>query len=127
MTQYSLPYRASHTGREAWLLQLEVLRAAVTYLTPKEVLDEIDVAKLTLSEAVNEQRDKRWAAEWTPVIKVMLFRRGDELSRDLLRRLVDAELACTPFAICDSDEVTPEEELVWQRVEAKKRRKTRAR
>jgi hypothetical protein len=47
----------------------------------------------------------------------MLHRQHDEMSRDLLRRLADADLACTPFGLRDSDEITPEEMAIHDRVE----------
>lgn len=110
MSQLAITFDPAWAGREAWQAQLEVLRAVVTHLTSKEVLDKIDVAKSTLSEALHERNDKRWAAEWTHVIKAMLARRYDEVSVDLLRKLCDFDLATTTLVVGEPRELTPEEE-----------------
>ena len=119
--QTALVYDATYTGHECWQSQLDLLRAAVLHLTPKEVLDKIDVAKSTLSEALHERNDKRWAAEWTHVIKAMLAKRyDDEVAQDLLRRLCEADVSSTPYAISDDQPMTAEEEnLILRRELAK--------
>ncbi len=110
MSQGWLLYSPAVTGREAWLAQLEVIRAAVIHLTPKEVIDEIDIAKSTLSQALSEAADKRWAAEWTHVVKTMLARRHDDVSTDLLRKLCEHDTTVTPFVVDEPRNLTPEQE-----------------
>jgi hypothetical protein len=115
--QLGLVYQPSYSGNEAWLLQLEVLRAAVTHLTPKEVCDQLDISKSQLSQAVNEQADKRVAAEWVHVIKAMLSKRYDDGSQELLRKLCELDMTVTPFAIGEPQAMTPEEERDAYRAE----------
>lgn len=117
MSQLAISFDAAWAGREAWQSQLDVLRAAVTHLTPKEVLDTIDVAKSTLSEALHERNDKRWAAEWTHVIKAMLAKRYDDVSRDLLRKLCEFDVATTTYEIGESRPMTDAELAVAYRAE----------
>ena len=115
--QCSLVYAPSYSGREAWLAQLEVLRAAVIHLTPKEVIDQLDVSKSTLSQSLHEQADKRWAAEWTHVVKAMLAQRYDEVSIDLLRKLCDMDLTVTTYVVEEPCGMTPEQERDAYRAE----------
>lgn len=110
MGQLALTYRPEYTGHEAWQLQLDILRAAVTHLTPKEVLFELGIAKSTLSEALGEKNDKRWAAEWTHVIKAMLSQRYDEVSIELLQKLCEADVIVTPLTVGEPRGMTAEEE-----------------
>lgn len=128
MLQPSLPYKPSYSGRESWLLMLEALRAAVAYLGPKEVQDACDVNKTTMSEALNEQRDRRWAGEWTHVVIAMLDRQHTAASDELVKRILAAEAALsTRFVIADaSDEPTAEEIAAAERVMAKVRARKRA-
>lgn len=115
--QLGLVYRPSYAGHEAWQLQLEVIRAAVIHLTPKEVLDQIDVNKSSLSEALHERNDKRVAAEWIHIIKAMLSQRYDDVSQDLLRKLCDLDMTVTPFAVGEPAGMTPEQERDAYRAE----------
>jgi hypothetical protein len=115
--QYSLTYAPSYSGHEAWQAQLEVLRAAVIHLTPKEVIDQLDVSKSTLSQALHEQADKRWAAEWTHIVKAMLAQRYDEVSVDLLRKLCDLDLTVTTYVVEEPHGMTPEQERDAYRAE----------
>lgn len=115
--QLGLVYTPSYSGHEAWQAQLEVLRAAVIHLTPKEVIDQLDVSKSTLSQALHEQADKRWAAEWTHIVKAMLAQRYDEVSIDLLRKLCDRDLAVTVYIVEECRELTPAEEAAALRFE----------
>lgn len=127
MSQGSLTFGPAYEGRQAWLAQLELLRAAVNHLVAKEVVDQLDTNRSTLSEAINEQRDRKWAAEWTHVIKAMLkARRDDAVAADLLARICAADMAVTPMVT--TIEMTAEErEDVEAFLEAKRRRKARMR
>ena len=92
MAQQALTFGPGYEGRQAWLSQLELLRAAVGHLVAKEVADQLDTNRSTLSEALNEQRDRRWAAEWTHTVKAMLAARHDDpVAADLLRRIYAAD------------------------------------
>ncbi len=128
MRQLPLAYRPSHTGREAWLVMLEALRAAVTHLGSKEVTHEIDVAKSTLSEALNEQNNKRWAGEWTHIVLAMLDGQHTPTCDELAKKILDAQVALSSrFVVADaSDEPTPEEISAAERVMAKVRARKRA-
>lgn len=126
--QLPFAYKPGDAGREAWLTMLEVIRAAVAHLGPKEVEHELDVNKSTLSESLNEQRDRRWAAEWTHVVIAMLDRQHTKASDELIKRILDAQVALsTRFVIADaSDEPTPQEIAAAERVIAKVRARKRA-
>lgn len=123
--QLSLVYDPGYVGRQAWAAQLEILRSAVNHLGLKEVAFALDVSGSMLSDALNERDRKRCGAEWLHVVKAMLNSRPDPIAADLLRKLTEADTSCTPFSVRDEDEITPEEEMVWQRVDAAKRRKAR--
>jgi hypothetical protein len=126
--QLPFAYEPGDAGRRSWLVMLETLRAAVSHLGPKHVEHELDISKSTLSESLNEQRDRRWAGEWTHVVLAMLDRQHTPASDDLVRRILDAQAALsTRFVIADrSDEPTPEEVAAAERVIAKVRGRKRA-
>ena len=128
MHQYSLVYRASHVGPEGWQRVLEVFRAAVTHLGAKDVQDQCDVAKSTLSEALNEKNDKRVAGEWLCTVIAMLDAQHTKAGDELLKRLLDAIAGLsTRYVVSDaSDEPTPEEVAAAERVLAKVRARKRA-
>ncbi len=128
MRQLPFAYKPGDAGRQAWLAMLEVLRAAVQYLGPKDVTDEIDVNKTTLSESLNEQRDRRWAGEWTHVVIAMLDRQHNAAADDLVKRILDAQAALSSrFTVVDAgDEPTTEEIAAAERVVAKVRARKRA-
>jgi predicted kinase len=115
--QLGLTYRPSYAGHEAWQLQLEALRSAVTHLVPKEVCDQLDISKSQLSQALHEQADKRMAAEWIHVIKAMLAQRYDDVSQELLRTLCNLDMTVTAFEIGDPKGLTPEQERDAYRAE----------
>jgi hypothetical protein len=117
MGQLALTYRPVYAGHEAWQEQLEIIRAAVKHLTPKEVLFELDIAKSTLSEALAEQNSKRWAAEWTHILKAMLAQRFDDVSIELLRKLCEADMTVTPLEVGEPRALTPEQERDLYRAE----------
>src|SRR5690349_5959486 len=97
MAQQALAFGPAYEGRQAWEAQLELLRAAVNHLVAKEVADQLDTNRSTLSEALNEQRDRRWAGEWTHTVKAMLkARRDDAVAADLLARICASDMATTP-------------------------------
>lgn len=130
MLQLPFAYKPGDAGRESWLAMLEVIRVAVQYLGPKDVTDELDINKTTLSESLNEQRDRRWAAEWTHVVIAMLDAQHSPAGDDLVKRILDAQTALSArFVVVDaSDEPTPQEVAAAERVLAKvKSRKSRAR
>lgn len=101
--QLSLIYAPSHAGGVAWRSQLESIRAAVNYLGLKEVAFELDVSGSLLCDALNERDRKRWAGEWTHVVKAMLVAKRDDIASKLLRQLVEGDVANTPFAVDDSE------------------------
>lgn len=133
MRQLSLAYRPARTGRDSWAGTpgmpgtLDILRAAVDHLGWKEVLFELDIGKSTLSEALGEKNDKRWAGEWTSKVLAMLARRGDEKSREIGRAIFLSLLELMPcFALVDADDEPTDEEIeVAQRVLDKRRRARR--
>lgn len=116
-SQLALSYSASYVGRRAWVSQLETLRSAVKHLGLKEVAFELDVGGTHLSDALNERERKVWHAHWTHVVKAMLGAKHDELASELLRAMVDADVAATPFAITEDEALTPEEEAAALRRE----------
>lgn len=133
MRQLPLVYKPSTAAREAWLLMLESIRAAVSHLGLKEVTYETDVAKTTLSEALNErverkEGDKRWAAEWTLVVLAMLEQRHTDTCDQFASAILEAQAALsTRFVIADaSDEPTDDEVAAAQRVIEKARKRKRA-
>lgn len=116
--QQALTFPASYVGRENWDRQLEAIRAAVKHLGPKEVAWELSVDGPRLSDALNERDRKVWHAHWTHTLKAMLgSRRDDQVAADLLRTIVEADVASTPFALTDEIEMTPEEEIAALRRE----------
>lgn len=125
MRQLALTYKPSHAGHEGWLIMLEALRCAVAHLGQKEVCFELDVAKSTLSEALNEKNDKRWAAEWTCKLLAMLTVRGDSDCARLGLSILDALAAMMPcYVVADAnDEPTPAEIAAAESVLAKAKRR----
>lgn len=118
MRQLSLAYRPARTGREAWAGTpgmpgvLAALREAVDYLGWEKVVFELDVKKSTLSEAVNEKNDKRWAGEWTFRILAMLALKGEEESARIGRAILEAHVSMMPcFALVDADAIPTAEEI----------------
>lgn len=136
MRQLELTYSASYIGHKAWRGDdenqiggaLAVLNAAIEHLGRKNVLEEIDVNKTTLSEALGEKNDKRVAAEWVFKVLAMLTLKGDERSAELQREILAALAALAPrHQVVDaSDEPTPEEIEAAERVLAKSRRRKKA-
>jgi hypothetical protein len=109
--QLSLAYRPAHVGREAWLVQLEAIRAAVYHLGHKEVAYELDVAGSYLSDALNERDRKRWAAEWTLVVLAMLEQRRDGVSDALQLRILAASTELSPYTLAERIELSAEDLL----------------
>lgn len=128
MRQLPLSYDPAHAGVEAWQNELEAIRAAVNHLGVKEVTFKLDVAKSTLSEALNERNEKRWAASWTHVVLAMLASRHTDACDQLAKDIHVAQLATSlRFVVVDaSDEPTPEEVAAAERVIAKVRGRKRA-
>lgn len=108
--QLALEYPADYVGAEVWRRRLEVLRLAVNHLGLKEVAFTLDIAGSMLSDALNERDRKRWAGEWTDKLKAMLVKRRDETALDLLRQLLELDVAHSPFVVTDDVPLTPEEE-----------------
>lgn len=115
--QLALGYPAAYVGGEVWSQRLEVLRSAVNHLGLKEVAFELDVSGSQLSDSLNERDRKRWAAEWTDVLKAMLVNKRDDIAADLLRRLLELDVAGTSFAISEEAPLTAEEEAAQLRRE----------
>jgi hypothetical protein len=107
--QLSLTYRPAHAGAESWQLQLEVLRAVVEHLGRKEVAFELDVTGSALGDALHERDRKRWAAEWSHVVKAMLAQRYDDVSRELLSQLCETDIALSTMELVERRTLTPEE------------------
>lgn len=139
MRQMPLPYRPSTTADEAWRgspdhprCMLDILREAADHLERKNVIVELDIAPSTLSDAIKDKNDKRWAGEWIFTILAMLTKRGDEESASLQRQILEAFAALAPaFVIADandepSDEWIAETERELAKAKAKKA-KTQAR
>jgi hypothetical protein len=129
MSQITLTYGPNYEGKQAWQMQLDVLRSAVAHLVAKEVADQLDISRSTLSDALKSETDRRWAAEWTHTVKAMLAaRRGDDVALDLLRRLCDADVLTTTLIVSDPIEMTDDEEAAVSRLlEKLRRRKARSR
>jgi hypothetical protein len=127
MAQQALTFGPGYEGRQAWLAQLELLRAAVGHLVAKDVADQLDTNRSTLSEALNEQRDRRWAGEWTHTVKAMLAARHDDpVAADLLHRICQSDTAAAPSVM--TVEMTDEErEDVECFLETRRRRKAKKR
>lgn len=114
--QLSIAYKPAYEAREMHDRRLSVLRTTVEHLGRKEVAFELDISGSQLSDALNERDRKRWAAEWTDVVKQMLVnRRGDVVGHDLLAQLLDIDVLGTGFAIEAADVLTPEEEAAAYR------------
>lgn len=128
MSQTALAFGPAYEGRQAWEAQLELLRAAVSYLVAKEVCDQLDVGRTSLSEALNEQRDQKWAAEWTHTVKAMLAAKqhDDPVASDLLRRICQADNAAAP-SVATLEMTDEEREEVECFLETRRRRKARKR
>lgn len=109
--QLSLVYAPGEQGRMLWLTQLEAIRTAVGYLGLKEVSFALDVSGSMLSDALNERDRKRWACEWTQVLKVMLMKRADVIARKLLRGIVESEVAGTDIELADDEDDIDADEL----------------
>lgn len=121
MGQTELRFGAASSGREIWERQLEVLRTAVLHLSHKDVVDQLDTNRSTLSDALSERNDRRWAGEWTPVVIRMLTERGDATSLDLLRQWADAALLGTPYEAMEP--LTPSERAAMESIAKKSRRR----
>lgn len=108
--QLSLVYPPEYVGAEAWKRQLEAIRSAVMHLGLKDVAFTLDVSGSMVSDALNERDRKRWAAEWTHVLKAMLAARySDETAAGMLRAIVEADVAASGFQLVDPDNLTPEQ------------------
>src|SRR5678815_4782188 len=117
MAQVALTYGPQYEGKQSWAGQLEVLRAAVAHLVAKDVADQLDINRSTLSDALKLDSDRRWAAEWTHVVKAMLAaRRSDDVAADLLRRLCETDVVLAPLVVTDPVEVSDEEEIAVSRL-----------
>ncbi len=125
--QLALVYRPAHAGGEAWQRQLEALRIAVEHLGRKEVAYEIDVNGSTLSDALNERDRKRWAAEWTHVVKAMLASKHDEISAELLRKVCEADMTTTALVVSAELDLSPDDLATIERALAKVRKHKRSR
>lgn len=109
--QMSLAYEPSYAGKQSWTHQLEAIRLAVAHLGLKEVCFELDVSGSAVSDALNERDRKRWAAEWTHVVKAMLVKRGDTMALELLANILRASLEGTHFVLDVEHQLTAEEIL----------------
>lgn len=119
--QLAIAYPADYVGDQAWQRQLEAIRAAVQHLRAKEVAFVLDVGATHLSDALHERDRKVWHGRWTHVIKAMLAaQHADETAAELLRQIVEADVAATPFTICEAEAMTPEQEAAALRRELAK-------
>lgn len=136
MRQLDLTFSASYIGHRAWRGDdddrvggsLETLNAAIEHLERKNVVYEINVAKTTLSEALNESNEKRMAIEWLFKILVMLTLRGDDASAAFQRKILsDLVALCPRFALVDAQEEPTAEEIAnAERLLAKAKARKRA-
>ena len=128
MSQTTLAFGPAYEGRQAWEAQLELLRAAVSYLVAKDVADQLDANRSTLSEALNEQRDRKWAGEWTHVVKAMLRRKRheDPVAADLLNRICQADNG-GDASVATLEMTDEEREEVECFLETRRKRKARRR
>lgn len=92
-SQASLTFSPQWSGGEDWAVELEIIRSAVTHLGLKDVAFELDLSGSLLSDSLNERDRKGWRAKWSRVVKRMLFARRDDVSKKLLRALVELECA----------------------------------
>jgi hypothetical protein len=138
MRQLGLVYRPAYSGSEAWRGVdpkekpgglLELLKLAADHLGRKEVTFECDVGKTTLSEAINESNDKRWAGEWICKVLAMLAKRGDDESKRLGREILASFVGLMPcFALVDADDGMSDAELdAMERAVAREKAKRRKR
>ena len=108
-SQLSLGYKPAYEGRQVHERRLSVLLTTVEHLGRKEVAFELDISGSQLSDALNERDRKRWATEWTDVIKAMLRKRSDELSTKLYRQLLELDAAHSDFVVDEPLDLTPEQ------------------
>ncbi len=138
MRQLGFIYRPAYTGSEAWRGVdpkekpgglIELLKLAADHLGRKEVTFECDVGKTTLSEAINESNDKRWAGEWICKVLAMLAKRGDDESKRLGGEILASFVGLMPcFALVDADEGMTDAELeAMERAVAREKAKRRKR
>lgn len=119
--QLAIAYPPDYVGDQAWQRQLEAIRAAVVHLRAKEVAFVLDVGATHLSDALHERDRKVWHGRWTHVIKAMLAaQHGDDVAAEILRQIVDADVAATPFAVTVEVAMTPEQEAAALRRELAK-------
>lgn len=109
-TQLALGYPPAYVGGEVWRVRLEALRSAVSHLGLKEVAFVLDVSGSMLLDALNERDRKRWAGEWTDILKAMLVNKRDEIALDLYRQLLELDAAGGPCAIVEAETLTIEDE-----------------
>ncbi len=107
--QLSLIYSPATEGRKDFLACVEALRSALAYLGLKDVAFELDVGSTYVGDALSERDRKRWACEWTFVIKRMLQKRGDVLALQLLRNIVLCELVGTELELAGENEISDDE------------------
>lgn len=110
MPQLAFVYDPAFEGGKAWEEQLKALRAAVEHLSRKEVAWALGVTDSALGDALFERDKKRWAARWTHIVKAMLAQGHDDVSRELLAALCNADVIVTPFSIDESEAMTVEDE-----------------
>lgn len=138
MRQLGLVYRPTYSGDVAWRGVdpkekpgglMELLRLAADHLGRKEVTFECDIGKSTLSEAINETNDKRWAGEWICKILAMLAKRGDDKSRQFGEEILSAFVGLMPcFALVEADDGMTDAELeAMERAVAREKSKRKQR
>lgn len=107
-----------------------VIDNAVHHLGLKEVVFKLNVAKSTVSDALGDKNDRRWAQEWTLVVLEMLVNQYTETSNQYAKAILDAQAALTRrFEVVALDEGPTDAEIeAAERVlAAAKKRKARAR
>jgi hypothetical protein len=112
-SQLAIPLPADYSGNEKWLRKLDVIRAAVQHLNPKEVAFALDVAHTQLSDAIHGRERKVWHASWSHIVKDMLLERrdrGDEYAGKMLRQILEIEIEGYGFELEESEEITMEDE-----------------
>lgn len=125
MTQFSFVFNPAANGAEAWQVELEALRDAVSLLTVKELAHQLDLDRSAIDDALAERDNKRWASRWTHVVRAMLMHRADKAALDILERIIDAQAIGTPFIVDQVDYSDAEVEAAKRVVATAERRKDR--
>lgn len=108
MQQLSL----SCDGPTPWEVLLNAIEDAVNHLGQKEVVFKLNTNKSTLSDALKDRNDRRWAQEWTLVVLEMLVNQYTETANQFAKAILDAQAAVTRrFEVVSVDEGPTDAEI----------------